>query len=78
MLAVLFVIYYKLYSNSNLILINPILNIWYGLFSIEYDYINKPNETKKAQIICKQKWIEESDKIYITKISHRLYFANKK
>src|SRR5215212_9817053 len=33
---VLFGIYYKLYSTSSLILINPILNLKYGLYEVEY------------------------------------------
>lgn len=77
MFAVLFIMYYKLYSSSSLILVNPILNIWYGLYSIEYVHTQKTNEVKRALIISKQKWIEEGEKLYITKLSHRLYFAYK-
>lgn len=76
--GVLFFMYYKLYSSSSMILINPVLNIKYGLFSIEYFYTQKPEEKRKALIIFNQKWIDEGEKIYITKLSHRLYFAHKK
>jgi len=72
---VLFIIYYKLYSTSNLILINPILNMKYGLFDINYFHISQQKETKNALIISNQKWIDEDDEISIIKLSHRLYFA---
>jgi hypothetical protein len=70
----LFIIYYKLYSTSSLILINPILNMKYGLFEIEYYHPNE-DKTKNALIISKQKWLDEGDDLSIIKLSHRLYFA---
>lgn len=73
--VVLFIIYYKLYSSSSLILINPILNIKYGLFEINYFHVNQNKNIKNALIISKQKWIEEDEEISIIKLSHRLYFA---
>lgn len=76
--GVLFIMYYKLYSSSSMILINPVLNIKYGLFSIEYSTTQRLDEKRKALIIIKQKWIDEGEKIYITKLSHRLYYAHKK
>lgn len=71
---VLFVIYYKLYSTSSLILINPILNMKYGLFDIDY-YHPTEKKNKNALIISKQKWLDEGDDLSIIKLSHRLYFA---
>lgn len=75
--CILFILYYKLYSSSSMILINPVLNIKYGLFSIEYMSTQNPNIKKKALVISKLKWFDEGEKIYITKLSHRLYFAHK-
>jgi hypothetical protein len=71
--AVLFLIYYKLYSTSSLILINPILNLKYGLYDIEYSHIN--GEKKQALVISKQQWLNEEDELKLLKLSHRLYFA---
>lgn len=70
----LFIIYYKLYSTSSLILINPILNMKYGLFEVDY-YHPTEEKTKNALIISKQKWLDEGDNLSIIKLSHRLYFA---
>lgn len=75
--GVLFFMYYKLYSNSNMILINPVLNIKYGLFSVEYCHTKDETVIKKALIISNQKWIEEGEKLYFLKLSHRLYYAYK-
>jgi hypothetical protein len=70
---VLFILYYKLYSTSSLILINPILNMKYGLYEIEYNH-GKRFENKTALIISRQLWINEDEQLKIFKLSHRLYF----
>ena len=72
--GILFMIYYRLYSTSSLILINPILNLRYGLFEIEYT-TDDAQKTNNALIISKQQWLEEGDELKILKLSHRLYFA---
>ncbi len=73
---VLFIIYYKLYSTSSLILINPILNMKYGLFEIEYVKTSDAKlNVKSAYVITEQKWLNEGDEIKIKELSHRLHFA---
>jgi hypothetical protein len=74
---ILFYIYYRLYSASSLILINPLLNIRYGLYEIEYVENKVANDAtnKKAMVISQQKWLNEEDELKIIKLSHRLYFA---
>ncbi|SHF94325.1 hypothetical protein [Flavisolibacter ginsengisoli] len=71
---ILFILYYKLYSTSSLILINPILNTKYGLYEIEYSY-NDSSENKTALIISQHRWIDEGEELKIFKLSHRLFFA---
>jgi hypothetical protein len=70
---VLFIIYYKLYATSSLILINPILNMKYGLLDIEYE--QGSNTNKQAMVIAENSNLIEGDTIKLIKISHRLYFA---
>lgn len=74
---ILFTIYFMLYSTSNLILINPILNIKYGLFEIEYlpSAGNNYQKSKTALIISQHKWINEDDELNILKLGHCLYFG---
>lgn len=70
----LFAIYYKLYSTSSLILINPILNLKYGLYEVEYQ-ASGTAVTKTALVISEHRWINEGEDIKLLKVSHRLYFA---
>lgn len=72
--GILFIIYYKLYSTSSLILINPVLNLKYGLYEVEY-YHSKDSPIKTAMIISSQQWLDDDDELKIIKLSHRLYFA---
>lgn len=73
--TILFLIYYKLYSTSSLIVINPVLNMKYGLYELDYTIGTSKKMCKNALVISKQKWIEEGDQLLILKLSHRLYFA---
>ena len=70
--TVLFIIYYKLYSTSSLILINPILNMKYGLYDVEYII---GDETRSALIISEHKWLDEGEELKVIKLSHKLYFG---
>ena len=72
---ILFIIYYRLYSTSSLIVINPVLNMKYGLYELDYTIGNNNKASKNALIISNKKWIEEGDDLLIIKLSHRLYFA---
>jgi hypothetical protein len=73
--AILFIVYYKLYSTSSLILINPILNFKYGLYEIEYTHGNDESKIKNGKIISCKQWLDEGEQIQILKLSHKLYFA---
>ncbi|PKR80708.1 hypothetical protein CW751_08025 [Brumimicrobium salinarum] len=75
--SILFFIYYKLYSTSSLILINPILNMKYGLFELDYIHCSNNKVKRNALIISSQKWIEEEEELKLLKLSHRLYYAYK-
>lgn len=72
---ILFLIYYKLYSTSSLIVINPVLNMKYGLYELDYTIGIENKISKNALVISNQKWIEEGEDLLIIKLSHRLYFA---
>ncbi|MEY4459227.1 MAG: hypothetical protein RIT38_432 [Bacteroidota bacterium] len=72
---ILFIIYYRLYSTSSLIVVNPVLNMKYGLYELDYTVGANNQVSKNALIISKHKWIEEGDELLIIKLSHRLYFA---
>ncbi|MPN59092.1 hypothetical protein SDC9_206810 [bioreactor metagenome] len=70
------IIIYRIYINSNLLLINPILSFRYSLFEIEYKTQN--NTAKSGLIIIKNKYLEEDTVIKIYEIGFKLHYAVKK
>lgn len=72
----LMIIIYKIYINSNLILINPILSFKYSLFLVEYKQQN--NKKRNGLIIIKDRYIEEGEIIKIYEIGFKLYYGTKK
>lgn len=68
----LILIIYRIYINSSLILINPILNINYALYEI--DYLENGNK-RTGFIISKDKYLQESEKIKIYEIGHKMYYS---
>lgn len=72
----LMIIIYNIYINSNMILINPILNFKYLIFKIEYQ---EPNgKAKNGLIITKDKYLIEDMKIKIYPIGYKLFYAIKR
>lgn len=72
----LMVIIYRIYINSNLILINPILSFKYSLFEIEYKQQN--GKVRNGLIIIDSKHINEDEMIKIYEIGFKLFYATKK
>ncbi len=70
----LFVIY-KIYVNSSLLLINPLLNIRYFIF--DADFKDQRGITKNGMVLTQLKTLEEEDRIKIYKIGHKLFFGIK-
>jgi hypothetical protein len=73
-LSVLFIlaIIYRIYINSSLLLINPLLSFRYAIYEIEYTFNEK---TKNGLIISKDKYLEEDTNIKLYEIGYKLYFA---
>lgn len=72
----LMVIIYRIYINSNLILINPVLSFKYSLFEIEYRRQN--GKIKNGLIIIKNKHVDEDETIKIYEIGFKLFYAKRK
>jgi hypothetical protein len=70
----LMIIIYRIYVNSNMILINPILNFKYSIFQIEYELNGKK---KNGLVITKDKYLLEDKNIKIYEIGFKLYYAVK-
>jgi hypothetical protein len=73
-LFLLFVIY-KIYINSTLMLINPILNINYSLYEIEFYDTKDHSKYKSGLMITKDKFLQEDDSHLIHNIGPKLYFG---
>lgn len=72
--SILFLIFiiYRIYINSSLILINPLLSYWYSIYEIEYSYNGK---SKNGLIITSNKYLKEDEHIKIYEIGHKLYYS---
>lgn len=71
----IFAIIYSIYVNSNMLLINPVLNIFhYSIFEIRYKF--KDTE-KTGFVIVYNPVIEEDTTIKIYQIGFKLFYASK-
>lgn len=65
-------IIYRIYINSSMILINPILSCKYSIYDIEY---SKNEKIKNGFIISKDNSLQDEDKIKLYEIGNKLFFA---
>jgi hypothetical protein len=73
-LSVLFLmaIIYRIYINSSLLLINPLLSFKFSIYEIEY---TENDKNKNGLIISRNKYLQDDANIKIYEIGHKLYFA---
>ncbi|MBR0573522.1 MULTISPECIES: hypothetical protein [Pasteurellaceae] len=64
---------YKIYTNSSLLLINPLLSFKFSIFSLEY--ILPSGKVRNGLIISREKELLEEDIIKIYQIGYKLFFA---
>jgi len=79
-IGILLIVIYFIYVNSSLILINPVLNLRYSLYEVDFDdtLANPPAsqpKLKSGTVIIRERFLEEGDKILLRKIGQKLYFA---
>lgn len=72
-LTFLLIIIYRIYINSTLLIINPLLSFRYSVYEVEYEITM--NKTKNALIITRYQDLDEGDIIKIYQIGHKLYYA---
>lgn len=68
----LMVIIYRIYINSSLILVNPLLSFRFGIYEIEFD---ENGRSRNGFIISRDKYLKEDSSIKLYEIGHKLYFA---
>ena len=77
--AVIMILIYTIYTNSNMILINPLLSIWYSLLEIEYTIVGDSSEgTHDALVITSTKDFKENINYQIYQIGFKLYYGKEK
>lgn len=77
--AVIMILIYTIYTNSSMILINPLLSIWYSLLEIEYTIVGDSSEgTHDALIITSTKDFKENINYQIYQIGFKLYYGKEK
>ena len=77
--VVVMVLIYVIYTNSNMILINPVLNIWYSLLEIEYKIVgDSSDETHDALIITDTKDYKENVNYQMYQIGFKLYYGRER
>lgn len=70
---------YMIYTNSNMILINPLLNIWFSLLEVEYMIVgDKTDEMHDALIITDTKDFKEKVNYDIYQIGFKLYYGKER
>lgn len=70
---------YVIYTNSNMILINPLLSIWYSLLEVEYKAIgDSSGELHDALIITDNKKFKENVNYRMYPIGFKLYYGKER
>ena len=70
--VIILVIIYRIYVNSPLLLVNPILSLSHGLYEIEFTIGEKE---RMGYVISRNKALDEDDRTMLYPIGHRLYYA---
>lgn len=77
--VVIMILIYTIYTNSNMILINPLLNICYSLLEIEYTIVgDSSEEIHEALIITSTKDFKENINYQIYPVGFKLYYGKEK
>lgn len=72
-LAIILIIY-RIFINSTLLLVNPLLSFKYGLYEIEFIESGK---IKSGMILTTDKYLVENENIRLYAIGHKMYYAIK-
>ncbi|QXP65761.1 hypothetical protein [Polaribacter sp. AHE13PA] len=76
LISVCFIIYiiYRVYINSSLLLINPVLNLKYSIFEFEFEENKK---LKNGILISKNNELQEDDLVKLYSIGNKMYYSKK-
>jgi hypothetical protein len=75
---ILLLVIYCIYVNSTLLLINPVLNIWYSLYEVEFVDSTKKGlqlRPRNGMIVSAHRFLQEGDRMLFKDLGSKLYFA---
>lgn len=72
--SVLLIVVYIIYTHSTLIIVNPLLNLKYSLFDIEFTDL-KSGEDAQATFIADCHYVEKGDVLISKSLGSNLYFS---
>lgn len=73
-IIILLSVMYIIYTHSNLIVVNPLLNLWYSLYEIEYYNVKAPEIKQNGIFIINCHYLEKNDVLYAKKITNTYLF----
>lgn len=77
--VVVMALIYVIYINSNMILINPLLSIWYSLLEVEYKTVgDSSEELHDALVITNNKSFKENVNYQMYPIGFKLYYGKER
>ncbi len=68
----LLLVIYRIYINSSLLLINPLLNMRYALYDITF---TEGEETRSGMLITKDQQLDNGDEARIYNLGKKLFFG---
>lgn len=77
--VVVMALIYVIYTNSNMILINPLLSIWYSLLEVEFKTVgDSSGELHDALVITDNKEFKENVNYQMYPIGFKLYYGKER
>jgi hypothetical protein len=74
-LFLLLFVMYIIYTHSTLIIVNPILNIWYSLYDIEYHNIKSHDVKRNGIFIVNFHNLEKDDCLSVKRLKSNLFYG---
>jgi|TergutMp193P3_1026864.scaffolds.fasta_scaffold45819_3 hypothetical protein len=66
---------YIIYTHSNLIVVNPLINFKYSLYEIEYYNIKSPDVKRNGIFIINCHYLEKDDNLFARKLNANLFYG---
>jgi hypothetical protein len=74
-LFILLTVMYVIYTHSTLIVVNPVLSLYYSLYNIEYYNIKSPETKREGIFIVNCHYLEKGDTLSAKKLNANLFYG---